>query len=119
MFAAHTSKNVPSLDTNGIVTSFALDIEPEDFDIIQPNQDLYCVDYPNNAIVKFSRTLFTNYWGDLLITQEGTFDPGTHPPKLFIVHWDSTNSVFNTRSLSCSGGPFEHVTFAPINIPDL
>jgi len=94
------------------VTSFALGIAPEDFDIIQTNQDLYCVIQSDpGQILKLSRTLLTNYVGDLLITQEGFFF-GT--PKLFIMHWDGTNFV--TRSIS-SSDLFEHVTFAPINLP--
>ena len=34
---------------------------------------------------------------------------------LFIVHWDATNSTFVTRQIR--GEAFEHVTFAPIDLP--
>jgi hypothetical protein len=117
---------VHAIDPSGTVTSFDLRIEPEDFDVIEPNQDLYCVDQGDAEtlppkILKLSRTLLTNYWGDLLITQEGTqpADPtAPHHPKLFILHWDSTNAAFVTRRIS-HDTLFEHVTFAPLNIPDL
>jgi hypothetical protein len=116
-----------AIDTNGVVTSFDLGIDPEDFDIIQTYQDLYCADPyfvdPNTGlgggVLKVSRSLLTNYVGDLLITQAGetAFPPNA---KLFIVHWDGTEFV--TRSISYArpdgfGGNFEHVSFAPINIP--
>jgi len=109
-----------TVDTNNNVNALELGIEPEDFDIIETNQNLYCstfINFGNGQIAKLSRSLLTNYWGDLLITQEGA--QGQSPnPKLFIVHWDPTNSVFVTRRISYTF-EFEHVTFAPINVPDI
>ena len=114
MFAASTFQCAP-IDTNAVAASYALGIQPEDFDLIPPNQDLYCADASNNRIVKLSRTLFTHYWGDLLITQAG--DGGSNPyGMLFIVHWDSASSAFKIHSIYY-GSNFEHVTFAPINLP--
>jgi len=52
---------------------------------------------------------------DFLITQAGD-GRGLPGGKLFIVHWDSTNSTFVTRSLSDCGHDFEHITFAPIDL---
>jgi hypothetical protein len=96
------------------VQSFELGITPEDFDIIKPNQDLYCLEL--GKIRKISSTLLTNYWGDLLITQEGAEGPDPIP-RLFIVHWDNAKTNFVVRSLSKPGSFFEHVSFAPINLP--
>jgi hypothetical protein len=107
---------IHAIDTNGAVRSFMLDIEPEDFDIIPPNQDLYCVDFDNSAVVKLRRDYFTNYVGGLLITQAGEFDPVAHPSKLFVVQWDNDTTNFVIHSLT-GPGKFEHVTFAPINLP--
>jgi len=64
---------------------------------------------------KVSSTLLTNYWGDLLITQEGAEGPDS-VGRLFIVHWDNAKTNFVVRSLANSGW-LEHVTFAPINLP--
>ncbi len=116
MFAVNVTGCARGFDACGTVISFALGIAPEDFDIIPTNQDLYCVVQTSpSQIVKVSHTLFTNYWGDLLITQAG--DGETLPDgKLFIVHWDSTNATFVTRSFSKCGDWFEHVTFAPIDL---
>jgi hypothetical protein len=110
-----------SIDTNGAVKSFSLDIHPEDFDIIPTNQDLYCVNFKEDQskILKISRTVLTKYVGDLLITDAGEI---AFPPKLFIIHWDGATTNFVTRSTTLPatiGGTFEHVTFAPINLPSL
>jgi hypothetical protein len=93
-----------------------LGITPEDFDIIKPNQDLYCLDVARSKIWKLSSTLLTNYWGDLLITEEGAEAPDSNG-RLFIVHWDNAKTNFVVRSIVNPGSWFEHVTFAPINLP--
>ena len=100
---------------NGAVQSFDLGIAPEDFDVIKPNQDLYCLDVSQMKIRKISSTLLTNYWGDLVITDEGAESP--EGGRLFIVHWDNAHTNFVVRSLANQGYWFEHVTFAPINLP--
>jgi hypothetical protein len=112
---SETPPLIYAVDTNGVVSSFDLGIGPEDFDIIPPNQDLYCTDEQHQEIHKLPRILLTNYWGDLLITQSGDGQAGA-VPKLFIVKWDATNHVFNVRSIT-HDGEFEHVTFAPISLP--
>jgi hypothetical protein len=105
-----------AISTNSEVLRFALNIEPEDFHIIPPNQDFYGTARESNLIFKLPRTLLTNYIGDLLVTQAGeiSFD---HPPRLFIVHWDGTD--FIKRSITGFYGEFEHGTFAPIDLPPL
>jgi len=108
-----------AVDTNGVAEEFQLGVYPEDFDIIRPNQDLYCavagvVSPGDGPIMKLSRTLLTNYVGDLLITEAGEYDPGL--PRLHILHWDGTRFVQRWISHNAT---FEHVTFAPINLPTL
>jgi hypothetical protein len=109
---------VYAISTNGAVQPFDLGIAPEDFDIIKPGQDLYCLDESQLELVKVSSTLLTNYWGDLLITEEGAFGPDGlgGQGRLFIVHWDNSNTNFVIRSIT-HGFWFEHCTFAPINLP--
>jgi len=111
---------VYSINTNGTVASFRLDIEPEDFDIIPANQDLYACD-PNGTIVRVSQSMFTNSIGDLLITQAGEFD-ASHPSAMFIVHWNG--STFTARRMTYlradgSPGQLEHASFAPISLPTI
>ena len=109
---------IHAVATNGLVTSFALGIEPEDFDVISTN-DLYCTAFVDHKILKVSRNLLTNYIGDLLITQEGL--PPNQCSRLFIVRWNSSNSAFEMRSFALPTTiyqvGFEHVTFAPIDLP--
>lgn len=117
-----------TISTNGIVTTnTSLGIDPEDFDLIPANQDLYCVNYHTvgdnpitSSILKVPKIVFADYVGDLLIAQAGETAPSL-TPKLFIVRWDSTNSTFVTRKTislpTVFGGHFEHVTFAPIDLP--
>jgi hypothetical protein len=111
---------VYSIDTNRALVGFDLGIEPEDFNIIPTNQDFYLTAQEanlggNSRIMKLSHTLLTNYWGDLMITQEGAVD-NTNGPALFILHWNSTNSVFDVHRISFNQA-FEHCRFAPIDIP--
>jgi hypothetical protein len=117
---------VYAIDTNAAITALDLAIEPEDFDLIQTNQDLYCLDQGDENIqprlLKLSRTLLTNFWGQLLITQEGAQHLDPHVPKkegrLFFVDWDASTTNFVTRRIKLNGF-FEHVTFAPITLPNL
>jgi len=119
-----------AIHTNGFTTAYDLRIQPEDFDLITTN-DLYCVNYsaPDygqpSRILKVSKTVLANFVGDILITQAGEYQDARNPdnnwkPKLFVVHWDGAQ--FTTRSLTLPDqftGNFEHVTFAPIQIPNI
>lgn len=100
-----------AVSTNGTASYHYLGIAPEDFDVVPPNQDLYACDQDAGLIVKISRNLMTNFWGDLLITQEGFNNPGFN-----FVRW--TGSNFMVRHLSYTN-KLEHATFAPIAIPSV
>ncbi len=104
-----------TIDTNGVTTPYHLGINPEDFDIIPPGENLYCC-YAPGLILKLPASLLTNFVGDLLVTQAGEMSDGA---RLFIVHWDSGAGNFVVRriSLNWTYAQFEHVTFAPIDIP--
>ena len=114
------SKSPPeiyAISTNGTYATFQLGIEPEDFDLIPTNQDLYCtVESGPPGVAKLSRSYFAPYVGDLLVTQSGDAFVGA-TPILFIVHWDNGTSSFVVRSIPGPSGKFEHVSFAPINLP--
>ncbi|HEY5912905.1 MAG TPA: hypothetical protein VJA21_20125 [Verrucomicrobiae bacterium] len=115
-----------AIDTNGVATAYSLGSRPEDFDIVPANQDLYCVNYNtlDSKVLKISKTVLTNYVGDLLITQAGELNPYNETelrPRLFFVHWNGL--AFSTRSIALPEatfpGYFEHVTFAPVTLPDI
>ena len=118
IYTIATNGAVVTYDTTTLISG---GIHPEDFDIIPTNQSLYACDYNSNTIVKLSKNYLTNYVGDLLITDAGE---NVLPSlgKLFIVHWDAAATNFITRRITYkrangSNGRFEHVTFAPIELP--
>jgi hypothetical protein len=106
-----------AIDPNGTVTTHFLGIGSEDFDIIPANQNLYCTDEDHQTILKVPSLFFTNYVGDLLITQSGDGQPGASP-ALFIVHWENSTTNFIITPILHPGGRFEHMTFAPIDLPN-
>ena len=109
-----------AISTNGTVTTHLLGIDPEDFDFVPPNQNLYCVNFQddgNGKLLKLDKTFLTNYVGAMLITDAGEVTP---PGKIFFVRWDDSTSSFITNRIllpSSIGGHFEHATFAPIDLP--
>ncbi len=115
-----------TIDTNGVVTPYdtailvAGGIHPEDFDIIQTNQNFYACDTDQNMIVELSGDILKNHVGDLLITDAGE---NVQPAAVFIVHWDNNTTNFVTTRFSYkrsdhSNGRFEHATFAPLKLPN-
>jgi len=65
-----------------------------------------------------------NHLADIIITQAGEYNPYdrcSSNPKLFVVRWNGTR--FETRSIDLHSalfpGAFEHITFAPIQLPNL
>ncbi len=115
------------ISPNGVVTTndstqlFPDGIYTEDFEIIPTNQDLFACDPDAGLVVKLPASYFTNHIGDLLINQAGEANV---PAALFILHWNSGLAGFETlrityRRPNGSIGHFEHVAFAPINIPPL
>ncbi|MFM2295519.1 MAG: hypothetical protein RLZZ350_1932 [Verrucomicrobiota bacterium] len=104
-----------AIASNGAITTNFLEIATEDFDFVKSNQDLYCtVENIDKPLIKYSKSVFTNHVGSLLITQSG--DGGGAIARLFIVRWDATKTNFNIRAIH-HDAEFEHVTFAPINLP--
>ncbi|TAK95433.1 MAG: hypothetical protein EPO07_15500 [Verrucomicrobia bacterium] len=112
-----------AIDADGLVTTYqttnwvAAGIDAEDFDFIPANQDLYVCDLTSSQLLKVSQSYFTNYVGDLLITHSGDSLFTGSAGALFIVHWDSTNSVFTARRIPKDNDEFEHATFAPCSLP--
>jgi len=105
-----------AIDTSGTATPYSLGIYPEDFDLIPPDQDLYCTD-SGGAILKIPRAYFADYVGQLLITQAGEH---MQPAALYVVRWHG-GPVVSVRIPYPSGfsGHFEQVTFAPVSLPPL
>ncbi|MBI3880676.1 MAG: hypothetical protein HY301_11525 [Verrucomicrobia bacterium] len=105
-----------TITPGGIVATNYWGISPEDFDLIQPNQDLYAVSETLSLLEKVSRSRFTNHLNDLLVTQSGEII-GFANAQLVIVHWDSTNLLHYQTVIPHTNGALEHVTFAPLDLP--
>ena len=106
-----------TVDTNGNVAPLALNLVAEDCDIIPTNQNLYCADNGDSRggwVLEVPKELFAGHAGDVLITENGVYAPAA----LFMVHWDATNGIVTTKiPIPKYISAFEHVTFAPIDIP--
>src|SRR5262249_41496526 len=112
LFTVDANTNISGFQ---LATSFGTSIASEDIHIIPTNQDFYMADRINSLILKLPRDLFTNFVGDVMITQEGEF------PSVFIVYWDTNSGTFLQRRILAPGGfpgvsredfNFEHGTFA-------
>ncbi len=124
----NSSPVIYTIATNGAVATYYTTnmieggIHPEDFDMIPANQNLYACDNGNGRLIKLSANYFTNYVGDLLIADAGE-NVTPNQGKLFIVHWNAATTNFVTYVIPYlledgSYGRFEHVTFAPIELPN-
>jgi hypothetical protein len=118
-----TTGIIYAIDVNGTVTSFnttdrnnwAVEIDSEDFDIIQPNQTLYSCVGNLDKVVELSGNFLSPYAGSLLIGDE----PNT---RLVVVSWNNLQGKFITQTITFpdidfSQGQPECSTFAPINLP--
>ena len=119
LYLVETNGNTTAIDTRQLIPG---GISPEDFDLIPAGQDLYLCDPDyggsgddRGSLMKLSRTLLTEYCGDLLVTQGGELDGKA---RLFIVHWSGANFIVRSiRYQHADGlGHVEHVTFAPMDI---
>ena len=103
-----------ALDTSGNVTSYNVEVGwPEDIRLIPSGQNLYCLDEPNNQVLKITSDNFASFGGDILLVDEGL---GCSESGVYIVHW--TGGGFLVRKIPV-GSHLEHVSFAPIDIPAL
>jgi len=110
-----------SIDDQGLVEEFHLGVAPEDFDIIQEDQALYCNDPSWRVIRKVPSWYFAEHVGDILVTQagevtgDGILEVGY--ALLLILHWDAEqNRFFQKVIFPPQSAMFEHVTFAPIDL---
>jgi len=112
-----------TIDQQGLVEEFHLRVAPEDFDIIQEGQNLYCNDATSRVIWGVPSWYFAEHVGDILVTQAGEIN-SEHileggQSLLLILHWDAEQNRFVPKVIFHPSGimiGFEHVTFAPIDL---
>ena len=104
-----------AVDTNGMVTTYNLGLgAPEDLRMIPSGQNLYCLDFTNNRMLKVPAVNFAAFVGDILVVDEGR---GCAVAGLYIAHWEGGRFV--VRQIPIATSELEHVTFAPMDIPAL
>jgi hypothetical protein len=112
-----------TIDQQGLVEEFHLGVTPEDFDIIQEGQNLYCNDAMSRVIWGVPSWYFAEHVGDILVTQAGEINSQDilegGQSLLLILHWDAEQNRFVQKLIFHPSGimmGFEHVAFAPIDL---
>ena len=95
------------IDAGGTATCWTLGINPEDVDIILPDENFYGVDFSGRTLWGADASQWTGMVGDFTVAQEmgGT---------LWHVRWNGT--AFKTNLLA-TVGQWEHMTFSPARLP--
>ncbi len=107
---AEDEHTIYSIDADGNAVSYPeLEIDPEDIDIIAPNENFFGVDYGGQELWGATPDQFAEMVGDVLITQE-------HPGILWHVRWNGTE--FEKRELA-RVEQWEHVTFSSAGIAEI
>ncbi len=111
---AESAGLIYAVDVNGNATAYNLGLGvPEDVRLIASGQNLYCLDFTHNQVLKVTQDNFAGFAGDVLLVDESG---GCAVGGLYVVHW--TGGGFVVRQIPV-GTSLEHVTFAPIDIPAL
>ena len=112
-----TSNSLFSIDTNGVVITWPSPVPVESLNLIAANQDLSYADagtlgQTNGRIWKVPRTAFTNYVGDVLVTDEGNVDG---QPRHVILHWNGQEfapvELINTNAIAPEQAVFSATSF--------
>jgi hypothetical protein len=93
----------------GATSSYRLGINPEDVDIVPPNENFFGVDFGGSELMGAPASEFCNMRGDIVAAQES-------PGVLWNVHWNGTQFV--TTDLA-HVTQWEHVTFAPVGLAEI
>jgi hypothetical protein len=95
--------------TTGATAPFSLGINPEDVDIVPPNENFFGVNFGDHQLMGAPASEFCDIRGDIVAAQES-------PGVLWNVHWNGTQFV--TTNLA-QVTQWEHVTFAPVGIAEI
>jgi hypothetical protein len=105
---AEQQGNIHTVDDQGNVDTFSLDISPEDIEIIPRDENFVGVDFGGKQLQGAPASEFAGMVGDFLIAQEGG--------ALWHVRWDPATGSFQTEQVA-RVEQWEHVTFAPVGFP--
>lgn len=107
-------------DNSGLVTTYDVDVNIEDIDMISANENFFGVNFGTSRILGAPASEFTSMVGDILLTQEFR----TGPSGLYRMSWDFVNNKPVATELTIDAGSaipgqWEHVTFAPAGIREV
>ena len=105
---AEQQGNIHTVDDQGNVATFSLDISPEGIEIIPSDENFVGVDFGGKQLQGAPASEFAGMVGDFLIAQEGG--------ALWHVRWDPATGSFQTEQVA-RVEQWEHVTFAPVGFP--
>lgn len=96
------------------ITSYALGINPEDFDLIEAGQHFYGTDFGGSRILKADASHFDAWIGQILVAQAGEHGDGG---QLFRVWYNGTSMQAEgiLTPAQATAARWEHVTFAPVD----
>jgi hypothetical protein len=94
--------------STGATVSYNIGVNPEDVDIVPPNENFFGVDFGDSVLMGAPASEFCNIRGDVVAAQESG--------PLWDVHWNGTQFV--TTNLA-QVTQWEHVTFAPVGIVEI
>lgn len=108
-----------AVDKTGKVTEYALGVNIEDIDIINPNENFFGSNYGTSRLLGVSHTELLPMAGDILLTQE-IVAAGT--TGLFRLQWTGTKLeavALEQDSTSAPISQWEHVTLAGAGIKEI
>lgn len=106
-----------AFDASGAFNTYALGVNIEDIDLIEPGANFFGVNFGTNRILGAPASEFSGMVGDILLTQEFGGASG-----LFRMYWNGSTLAADPLTLSAGSfrpGQWEHVTFAPAGIKEI
>ncbi len=101
---AETIRRTYAISPEGDVDEYVLPIAPEDFDIVEPGEHFYGVDFGSKRLVAAEADQWRDKVGGVVIADESG--------PLWYARWDAAAAAFEV-TLIATVSQWEHVTFAP------
>lgn len=103
-------------DENGFVTTYDIDVNIEDLDLIPENENFFGVNFGTSQLLGVEASQWNSVEGEILVTQEFA--------ALYTMHWDfglnkPIAELVTLAPGSAPAGQWEHVTFAPAGIREI
>jgi hypothetical protein len=111
---AEQQGRIYAIDASGASQSYELGIDPEDFDIVPPNENFFGVNFGGGALMGAPASEFAGMVGDIIIADEF----GSPNAPLWNVHWDAGDAAFHVTKIA-GVTQWEHVTFCSAGVAEI